>query len=201
MDKLASYLDTRDTVTAEDIDAVCTRSTECTVFQMVDAQVAGNTQLAFSLLRDMVRSGEDRIGILAMLLRQYRILYHMRCLLDERTPPNAQGQLLGIPPFSVGRTQQQAGLPLRMCELLATVPCAVYVERVMLNNPANIRKAKKAVQTALDIQEAGLGFTFVEFLSACPTNWGLAPADALKWLEDNMAAYYPIGNFRKPEGY
>jgi len=108
MDKLASYLDTRDTVTAEDIDAVCTRSTECTVFQMVDAQVAGNTQLAFSLLRDMVRSGEDRIGILAMLLRQYRILYHMRCLLDERTPPNAQGQLLGIPPFSVGRTQQQA---------------------------------------------------------------------------------------------
>ena len=100
-----------------------------------------------------------------------------------------------------GRTQAQAGLPLRMCELLATVPCAVYVERVMLNNPANIRKAKKAVQTALDIQEAGLGFTFVEFLSACPTNWGLAPADALKWVEDNMAAYYPIGNFRKPEGY
>ncbi len=108
MEKLASYLDERDVVTAEDIDAVCTRSTECTVFQMVDAQVAGNDDQAFSLLRDMVRSGEDRIGILAMLLRQYRILYHMRCLLDERTPPNAQAQLLGIPPFSVGRTQQQA---------------------------------------------------------------------------------------------
>ena len=108
MEKLASYLDDRDVVTAEDIDAVCTRSTECTVFQMVDAQVAGNTDRAFALLRDMVRAGEDRIGILAMLLRQYRILYHMRCLLDERTPPNAQAQLLGIPPFSVGRTQQQA---------------------------------------------------------------------------------------------
>ena len=108
MEKLASYLDERDTVTAEDIDAVCTRSTECTVFQMVDAQVAGNNDRAFALLRDMVRAGEDRIGILAMLLRQYRILYHMRCLLDERTPQAAQGQLLGIPPFSVGRTQQQA---------------------------------------------------------------------------------------------
>ncbi len=100
-----------------------------------------------------------------------------------------------------GRTVEQAGLPLKMCEILAAVPCAVYVERVMLNNPANVRRAKKAVQTALEIQKAGLGFTFVEFLSACPTNWGLAPADALKWVETEMASYYPIGNFRKPEGY
>ena len=108
MDKLASYLDGRETVTAEDIDAICTRSTECTVFQMVDAQVAGNLDQTFALLRDMIRAGEQRMMILAMLLRQYRILYHMRCLIDERTPPNAQAQLLGIPPFSVSRTQQQA---------------------------------------------------------------------------------------------
>lgn len=108
MDKLVSYLGERDTVRPEDIDAVCTRSTECTVFQMVDAQVAGRTAAAFSLLHDMVLAGENRVGILAMLLRQYRILYHMRCLLDERTPPSSQAALLGIPPFSVGRTQQQA---------------------------------------------------------------------------------------------
>lgn len=108
MEKLASYLDERTDVTGADIDAVCTRSTECTVFQMVDAQVAGNNDAAFALLRDMVRMGESRIGILAMLLRQYRILYHMRCLLEERTPQNAQASLLGIPPFSVARTQQQA---------------------------------------------------------------------------------------------
>ena len=92
-------------------------------------------------------------------------------------------------------------MPLKVCELLSTIDCAVFVERVMLNTPANVRKAKKAVQTALDIQEAGLGFTFVEFLSACPTNWGLAPVDALKWVEENMAAYYPVKNFKKPEGY
>lgn len=108
MEKLCAYLDDRDTITAEDIDAICTRSTECTVFQMVDAQVAGNTDRAFGLLRDMVRTGEDRMGILAMLLRQYRILYHMRCLMDERSPQQGQAALLGIPPFSVGRTQQQA---------------------------------------------------------------------------------------------
>jgi len=108
MEKLAAFLGDRDAVTAEDIDAVCTRSTECTVFQMVDAQVAGNLDQAFALLRDMVRAGENRVGILAMLLRQYRILYHMRRLLDERTPQASQAQLLGIPPFSVGRTQQQA---------------------------------------------------------------------------------------------
>ena len=108
MEKLCAYLGERDTITAEDIDAICTRSTECTVFQMVDAQVAGNTDRAFVLLKDMVRAGEQRLGILAMLLRQYRILYHMRCLMDERSPQQGQAALLGIPPFSVGRTQQQA---------------------------------------------------------------------------------------------
>ena len=108
MDKLCAYLGEREEIAAEDIDQICTRSTECTVFQMVDAQVAGNNDTAFALLGDMLRSGEDRVGILAMLLRQYRILYHMRCLMDERTPQASQAQLLGIPPFAVGRTQQQA---------------------------------------------------------------------------------------------
>ncbi len=108
MDKLVSYLGQRDTVTGEDIDAVCTKSLECTVFQMVDAQVAGKNDQALALLNAMVRSGEDRIGILAMLLRQYRLMYHMRCLMEERTPQAAQASLLGIPPFAVSRTQQQA---------------------------------------------------------------------------------------------
>ena len=100
-----------------------------------------------------------------------------------------------------GRTVEQAGMPLRVCEMLATIPGAVFVERVMLNNPANVRKAKKVIQKALDIQQAGLGFTFIEFLSACPTNWGLSPSEALKWVEENMADYYPVKNFRTPEGY
>ena len=100
-----------------------------------------------------------------------------------------------------GRTVEQAGMPLRMCELLSTIDCAVFVERVMLNNPGNVRKAKKVVSTALDIQQAGLGFTFVEFLSSCPTNWGMTPTESLRWLETEMAGYYPVKNFKKPEGF
>ena len=100
-----------------------------------------------------------------------------------------------------GRTVEQAGLPLRMCELISTIDCAVFVERVMLNSPASVRKAKKAVSTALDIQQAGLGFTFVEFLSTCPTNWGLSPTEAIHWCETAMADYYPVKNFKRPEGF
>ncbi len=98
-----------------------------------------------------------------------------------------------------GRTREQAGMPLRVCELLATIDGAVFVERVMLNNPANIRKAKKAIHAALDVQDARTGFSFVEFLSVCPTNWGLSPIDAVRWMEKDMADYYPVKNFRKPE--
>ena len=99
-----------------------------------------------------------------------------------------------------GRTVEQAGVPIKVCELLATLGGAVYIERVALNSPANINKAKKAIRRAFEIQEKKLGFSFVEFLSTCPTNWGLAPADAMKWLGENMLPYYPLGVFKSPEG-
>ncbi len=98
-----------------------------------------------------------------------------------------------------GRTKAQFGMPIKMSELLAQLECAVYVERVALNSPANVRKAKKAVAKAFEVQESGAGFSFVEFLSTCPTNWGLAPADALDWVRDKMIPYYPLGCLRSPE--
>ena len=98
-----------------------------------------------------------------------------------------------------GRTKEQAGAPLRVCELLATLEGAAYVERVALNTPANINKAKKAVKRAFEVQEKGLGFAFVEFLSTCPTNWGLTPENAMKWLGENMIPYYPLGVFKSVE--
>ena len=91
-------------------------------------------------------------------------------------------------------------MPIRMSEMLATIEGAVYIERVALNTPGNVRKAKKAVMKALEVQEKGLGFSLVEFISSCPTNWGLSPIDALKWVGDNMIPYYPLGVFRSPEG-
>lgn len=99
-----------------------------------------------------------------------------------------------------GRTVAQAGSPVRVCELLSSLDGAVYVERVALDSPAHIRAAKRAVKRALDIQETRAGFTFVEFLSTCPTNWGLAPADAMKWVGEKMIPYYPLGVYRQPEG-
>ncbi len=100
-----------------------------------------------------------------------------------------------------GRTVEQAGKPVRMCEIISQLDCAVFVERVSLDSPANIRKAKAVVKKALEIQKAKLGFTFVEFLGTCPTNWGLAPKDALNFVKNNMAEYYPVKNFKTPEGF
>lgn len=98
-----------------------------------------------------------------------------------------------------GRKKEVNGMPIRMSEMLATIEGAVYIERVALNTPGNVRKAKKAVMKAIEVQEKGLGFSLVEFISACPTNWGLSPNDALKWIGDNMIPYYPLGVFRSPE--
>lgn len=98
-----------------------------------------------------------------------------------------------------GRDPNHCGFPLKVSEMLATIDGAVYVDRVAVDSPANIRKAKKAIKKAFKIQQLGLGFTFVEILSTCPTNWGMTPKDALVWLRENMIPYYPLGNFKTPK--
>ena len=98
-----------------------------------------------------------------------------------------------------GRDEESTGKPIRMSELLATIDGAAFVERVSVHNVANIRKAKKAIRKAFETQMAGQGFGIVEILSTCPTNWGLTAIEAMKWLEENMIPYYPLGNFRTPE--
>ena len=95
-----------------------------------------------------------------------------------------------------GRDASHQGYPIRMSEMLATLPGAVFVERVSVDTPVNVRKAKKAIKKAFEVQHAGLGFGIVEVLSTCPTNWGLQPNDALQWLRDNMIPYYPLGNLK-----
>ena len=97
-----------------------------------------------------------------------------------------------------GRDPMLTGMPVRMCELLSTLERAVYVERVALDTPAHVNQAKRAVKYALEVQEKRLGFSFVEFLSTCPTNWGMTPVDALKYVGEKMTPYYPLGVFRKP---
>lgn len=98
-----------------------------------------------------------------------------------------------------GRDLITTGMPLRVAEMMATIEGAVFVERVSVHNVPHIRKAKKAIKKAFEVQLAGIGFGIVEILSTCPTNWGMTPVDSLKWLEQNMIPYYPLGNLRTPE--
>ena len=75
-----------------------------------------------------------------------------------------------------------------------------YVVRRSLHDPTNIRKAKKAIRLAFETQVRGLGFSMVELLSTCPTNWGMTPVDALKFVEDKMVAYFPLGDYKVSDG-
>ena len=107
--KLASLAGDRDTITEADVQAVATRSVECTVFEMVDAVVAMQQGKAFQLLRDMLITGSDRLGILAMLLRQFRLMQHIKIMQYEKLPPQEIKQRLGIAPFAADRCMRQAG--------------------------------------------------------------------------------------------
>jgi 2-oxoglutarate/2-oxoacid ferredoxin oxidoreductase subunit beta len=87
----------------------------------------------------------------------------------------------------------QHGSPIRMAEMLATLDGCAYAERVMVADPASIAKAKRAIKKAFTLQLAGAGFTMVELLSTCPTNWGLSPVEAIGWLKENLVPCYPLG--------
>lgn len=115
----------------------------------------------------------------------------------QMAPTTLIGQKATTAPY--GRDEALTGKPLRMSEMLATIDGAKFVERVAVNTPANIRKAKKAILECFKVQIEGKGFGIVEVLSTCPTNWGYTSVEALRWLENNMIPYYPLGNFRRPE--
>ncbi|KUO48790.1 MAG: 2-oxoglutarate oxidoreductase [Desulfitibacter sp. BRH_c19] len=97
-----------------------------------------------------------------------------------------------------GREVKDYGYPVKMSELLSTIEGAAYISRVSVHTPAHVNKAKKAIKKAFETQMRGEGFSLVEILSTCPTNWGMTPVDSLKWVNDNMIPYYPLGEFKTP---
>ena len=112
----------------------------------------------------------------------------------QMAPTTLPGQVTTTTPY--GRDVKANGHPIRVCEMLSTLSGTAYAERVALNNVKNVMAAKKAIKKAFEYQLAGKGFSIVELLSTCPTNWGLSPTDAMKWLEDNMLPYYPLGVYK-----
>lgn len=98
-----------------------------------------------------------------------------------------------------GRDVELSGFPMKMCELLSQLDGATYVARRSLHNPAEIRKAKKAIKQAFENQINDFGFSMVELLSSCPTNWDIGPAKSLKFIESQMVPVYPLGDYKNPK--
>ena len=112
----------------------------------------------------------------------------------QMAPTSLPGQITQTSPY--GRDVNTVGYPVKVCEMLSQLDGATYLERVAVNNIKNIKAAKAAIKKAFQNQIEGKGFSLVEVLSTCPTNWGKTPADALKWLEENMLPYYPLGVYK-----
>lgn len=99
----------------------------------------------------------------------------------------------------LGRDVETMGYPLRMSELLATVGGATYIVRRSVHDPGHINQTKKAIKTAFQVQQHQMGFSLVEVLSSCPINWGMTPVEALKYIEEKMIPYYPLGDYKIAE--
>ena len=112
----------------------------------------------------------------------------------QMAPTSLIGQVTQTTPY--GRDAKANGYPVRICELLSELEGPEYLERVTVNSVNNVNNAKKAIKKAFQNQLDGKGFSLVEVLSACPTNWGMTPQNALKWINDAMIPYYPLGVYK-----
>lgn len=115
----------------------------------------------------------------------------------QMAPTSMPNQRTTTSPF--GRDVDDVGMPVKVAELIASLQTPAYIVRQAVLKPKHIVKAKKVIKQAFKYQMEGRCFSMVELLSTCPTNWGLTPVDAIKWAEDNMLPYYPLGEYKSPE--
>ena len=112
----------------------------------------------------------------------------------QMAPTSLPGQVTQTSPY--GRDTKTAGFPIKVCELLSELEGATYLERVAVNNVKNVKNAKKAIKKAFENQVNNKGFSLIEVVSTCPTNWGLTPIKALEWVDEKMIPYYPLGVYK-----
>ncbi len=112
----------------------------------------------------------------------------------QMAPTSLPGQITQTSPY--GRKVEDCGYPVKVCEMLSQLDGPEYITRVAVNNVKNVKNAKKAIKKAFENQVNGKGFSLVEVISTCPTNWGLTPQDALKWVDEKMIPYYPLGVYK-----
>lgn len=116
----------------------------------------------------------------------------------QMAPTSLPGQVTQTSPY--GRDVKQCGYPVKICEMLAPLEGPEYLARVAVNSVKNVRAAGKAIEKAFRNQVEGKGFSLVEVLSACPTNWGMTPENALRWIDERMIPYYPLGVYKDRSG-
>lgn len=114
----------------------------------------------------------------------------------QMAPTTLQGQATTTSPG--GRDVKSQGYPIRVAEMLATLDGPAYIARTSVHDAKHVLKTKKAIHRAFTMQLQERGFSLVEILSACPTNWRMQPVEALRWLKDNMLAQYPLGEYKTP---
>lgn len=112
----------------------------------------------------------------------------------QMAPTSLPHQVTQTSPY--GRDTDAAGFPIRVCELLSSLDGVAYLERVTADSPKNVRKAKKAIKKAFQAQIDGAGYSLVEVVATCPTNWGMTPQDSFAWMRENMLPYYPLGVYK-----
>ena len=113
----------------------------------------------------------------------------------QMAPTTLVGQVTTTSPY--GRDPAHCGSPVKVCEMLATLDGAAYLERVALTDVKGVIAAKKAIKKAFQCQIDGKGFSLIEILSTCPTNWGMSPVESLGWVRDNMIPVFPLGVFKE----
>ena len=112
----------------------------------------------------------------------------------QMAPTSLPGQVTQTSPY--GRDTSHCGFPIKVSEMLSQIDGAEYIERVAVNNIKNIKAAKKAIKKAFQNQIEGKGFSLIEVISSCPTNWGMTPKAALEWIDEKMIPYYPLGVYK-----
>ena len=112
----------------------------------------------------------------------------------QMAPTSLPEQVTQTSPY--GRDVTEAGFPIRVSEMLAGLDGVALAERVTVDTPKAVRAAKRSIKKAFEYQRDGRGYTIVEVVSTCPTNWGLTPEESLTWMRDNMLPYYPLGVYR-----
>ena len=113
----------------------------------------------------------------------------------QMAPTTLPGQVTQTTPY--GRDVKVAGNPVRVCELLSSLDGPALLQRVTCDTVPHIREAKKAILKGFQNQLEGKGFSLIEVVSTCPTNWGLSPVKAIDWLRENMLPYYPLGVYKE----